>query len=598
MLNGGCPAITDVLKSVLTSGLRKAAEREWAWEWEFTVRGDLVRKLVVRCLTAGLAVLAFFAFALTSVEWLGLALTVGTVASALVERRVRPNTDLVAESVLLGTGILVGYARQLPGGADWPLVVTAATLLGLILIERPLRLAGALDIRTVHLEVRASPWQAITASLPTVILALLTGLAACAALALSPWPAMVVTLSTGALYAAAVALAAKQRLRPPAGHDPVTTALRRHQPEFVLYFTAPPRSEYQVLMWLPYLERIGRPFIVVIREAEHMAAVSAATNAPVVLCPALHNLDDVLVPTIRVAFYVNHGAKNAHCVRFTNITHIQLHHGDSDKAPSATPASAVFDKIFVAGQAAIDRYARNGVSIPREKFAIVGRPQVESIVVSRDPVRDRAEKVVLYTPTWTGHFADVNYCSLPVGEILVKRLLARGVTVILRSHPYTSQSPTSVRLLARIEQLLAEDRASTGRRHIFGTEAARKMSLVECANRSHALVSDVSGVISDYLYSSKPYAVTDRVNEGERFTQSFPLARSGYVLRADMSNADEVLDQLLETDPLEDARWKTRTEYLSDFPAEEYADGFLGEARRQLGAPTATLPAPRPAPVP
>jgi hypothetical protein len=40
---------------------------------------------------------------------------------------------------------------------------------------------------------------------------------------------------------------------------------------------------------------------------------------------------------------------------------------------------AIYDLIFTAGQAGIDRYARHGVSIPAEKFRIVGRPQVELI---------------------------------------------------------------------------------------------------------------------------------------------------------------------------------------------------------------------------
>jgi len=60
-----------------------------------------------------------------------------------------------------------------------------------------------------------------------------------------------------------------------------------------------------------------------------------------------------------------------------------------------------------------------------------------------------------------------------------------------------------------------------------------------------------------------------------------------------------VLERLLGTDPLEETRWRTRTRYLGDFPAESYADGFLAEARRQLDAGTGapTVPVPRPAPV-
>ncbi|GAB3957571.1 hypothetical protein GCM10027614_73310 [Micromonospora vulcania] len=292
---------------------------------------------------------------------------------------------------------------------------------------------------------------------------------------------------------------ARRRFRPATEGSAVARALRRQQPEFLLYFSAPPGSEYQVTMWLPYLRRIGRPFLVVVREPEFLAPIAAATDAPVVYCPTLRALDEVLVPSLRVAFYVNHGAKNSHCIRFTQLTHVQLHHGDSDKAPSANPVSGIFDRIFVAGPAAIDRYTRAGVRIPAEKFVVVGRPQVESIKVRPEPEHGLAHPTVLYTPTWTGHHADADYCSLPVAEELLRRLLERDATVILRAHPYTAQNPASARQLGRLTELLVADHARTGRLHVCGT-AARELTLTECVNRSDALVSDVSGVISDYLY--------------------------------------------------------------------------------------------------
>ncbi|MEO3926557.1 CDP-glycerol glycerophosphotransferase family protein [Micromonosporaceae bacterium B7E4] len=564
------------------------------------MRGDLVRKLTVRCLSAGLAVLSFLVLALTSAELAGLALAVAGAVAVWLERRINPRADLVAEPVLLIAGVLVGYTQQVPEDRlnRLALALTGAALLGLTLAERPLRDAAELEVRSANLGVRSSPLL-VADRLGPAVLVLLVGLAGSAALTLPVWPVLALSVLVGAAAAiGAVGPIALRRLRPSGGQSAVTHALRRHQPEFLLYFSAPPGSEYQVTMWLPYLERIGRPFMVLLREPNFLPTISAATAAPVVVCPTPRSIDEAIVPSLRVAFYVNHGAKNSHCIRFAHLTHIQLHHGDSDKAPSANPVSAIFDRIFVAGQAAIDRYARNGVTIPREKFAIVGRPQVESIAVSREPIRDRADKVVLYTPTWTGHNADVDHCSLPVGETLVRRLLDRGVTVILRAHPYTSQNPASARQLARIEQLLAEHRASTGRRHVFGAEAAKRMSLVDCVNASDALVSDVSAVISDYLYSGKPYAVTDRVGEGDRFVEGFPLAGSGYVLDSQMSNLDDVLDRLLDSDPLAETRWRTRTRYLGDFPEQRYADGFLDEARRQLdGAASQSVPSPRPAPV-
>ncbi|MGC4896193.1 CDP-glycerol glycerophosphotransferase family protein [Micromonospora sp. DT31] len=545
------------------------------------MRGDLARKLLARVLTTGLAVSAFLVVALTGATGWGLALALAALAAGAWERRVRPSADGIAETVLVAAGILVGYARRLDDGFDPALAGTALVLLALVLLVGPLRQAGALEIRAANLPVRT--WTPVVAgrlgdALP-VLLALVAG---AAALTLPAWLAFAATLLAGAGWAAVALDLARHRFRPPAGGGPVGRALRRHQPEFLLHFSAPPGSEYQVTMWLPYLERIGRPFVVVLREPEFLAAVAAATRAPVVLCPTLKALDEVLVPSLRAAFYVNHGAKNSHCIRFHQLTHVQLHHGDSDKAPSANPVSAIFDKIFVAGQAAIDRYARAGVEIPAEKFVVVGRPQVEAIEVRREPVPASAHPTVLYTPTWTGHHADANYCSLPVAETLVRRLLDRGATVILRAHPYTDKDPASARRLARLTELLAADRAKSGRAHLWGAAATRELTLTECVNRADALVSDVSGVISDWLYSGKPYAVTDTGVDGEHFAERFPLAASGYVLRRDMSNVDAVLADLLDTDPKAARRWAARTRYLGDFPADGYAEAFLAAARREL----------------
>ncbi|MFI7302765.1 CDP-glycerol glycerophosphotransferase family protein [Micromonospora aurantiaca] len=555
------------------------------------MRGDLVRKLLARVLTTGLAVLAFLVVALTGATGWGLALAVAALAATAWERRVRPSADGLAETVLVAAGILVGYARRLDDGFDPALTATALVLLGLVLLVGPLRQAGALEIRAANLPVRT--WTPVVAArLGDALLVLLAVVALAAALTLPAWTALVATLLVGAGCGAVALDLARRRFRPPAGGGPVGRALRRHQPEFVLHFSAPPGSEYQVTMWLPYLERIGRPFLVVLREPELLPAVAAATRAPVVLCPTLKALDEALVPSLRVAFYVNHGAKNAHLIRFNQLTHVQLHHGDSDKAPSANPVSAIFDKIFVAGQAAIDRYARAGVEIPADKFVVVGRPQVEAIEVRREPVTPSAHPTVLYTPTWTGHHADANYCSLPVAETLIRRLIDRGAVVILRAHPYTGKNPASARQLARLTELLAADRAKTGRPHLFGAAAARELTLTECVNRADALVSDVSGVISDWLYSGKPYAVTDTGADGEYFVERFPLAASGYVLRRDMSNVDEVLTDLLDADPKAAQRWAARTRYLGDFPADGYAEAFLSAARREL-EPDWSVPGPR-----
>src|SRR5690606_21706493 len=136
------------------------------------------------------------------------------------------------------------------------------------------------------------------------------------------------------------------------------------------------------------------------------------------------------------------------------------------------------------------------------------------------------------------------------------------------------------------------DRARTGREHLWGDRASQEMTLFDCINASHAMVSDVSSVASDYLYTGKPFAITDMLGEGENFAQTFPLSAVAYVIRSDASNLPEALDLLLGADPLAERRRAVRTHYLGDFPPESYAEAFLAEARACLrdDAPTPAEP--------
>ncbi|MGW1449383.1 CDP-glycerol glycerophosphotransferase family protein, partial [Micromonospora sp. NPDC002411] len=161
------------------------------------MRGDLVRKLAARCLSTGLAVLAFVVLALTDATGWGLALAVAAVVASAVEQRVRPGADLVAETTLIAAAVLVGYWRRLDDGVDLALVATALVLLGLVLLVGPLRTAGNLEMRTGNLPVRT--WTPLVADqLGTALLGLLAVVALAAALTVPAVVPLVASLLVGA----------------------------------------------------------------------------------------------------------------------------------------------------------------------------------------------------------------------------------------------------------------------------------------------------------------------------------------------------------------------------------------------------------------
>ena len=275
--------------------------------------------------------------------------------------------------------------------------------------------------------------------------------------------------------------------------------------------------------------------------------------------------------------------RNTHFIERRELTHIWLNHGDSEKPACFNPVHAIYDQIYAAGQAGIDRYARHGVHIPLDKFEIVGRPQVELISPSRRPIADPAAKTVLYAPTWRGPYADSRVYSLPLGPQIVEALLARGCRVVFRAHPFNERFPEARAAMSTIGSLLEADRRKTGTDHVWGDRAQREWTVEDCFNASDAMVADVSAVLSDYLKADKPFSIVSVGRSPQQLLDDAPVARAGYVLRDDLSNLTSMLDDLLERDPLAAVRQETKTYYLGSFPDETYASGFLEAARADVG---------------
>jgi hypothetical protein len=346
----------------------------------------------------------------------------------------------------------------------------------------------------------------------------------------------------------------------------VTEALVAYAPEFYIYFSGPVEADYQVRTWLPYLERLGVPYAVLARDPRMLARAASLTSRPVIACQRLAGLDDAMVPSVRALFYVNTNALCVDGVRYLDRTHVHLNHGDSDKPSSYHPMIAMFDQIFVAGQAAIDRFIDHGIVIPAEKFRIVGRPQVADITESNiDPV---ACKTVLYAPTWRGGVEDMTFSSLSYGEQLVRALIDRGVRVIFRPHPLSFKEQASSAAIARIDAVLAAAR-SDQTPHLASAES-RHESLTDSFNRSDALVTDVSSVASDYLRSGKPMAVADLSATGagqSADSAAYPMLRGAYLLdvTGDLASG---LAPMFGDDPLATTRTALRSHYLGDFDDE------------------------------
>ncbi|HEX8487724.1 MAG TPA: hypothetical protein VF642_04190, partial [Propionibacteriaceae bacterium] len=328
-----------------------------------------------------------------------------------------------------------GYALRRPDDRGWIWLAVGVAIL--LLLAEPLTktLLDTTKQVVVNLpgvrSVPAPPLGPGLVAFTSIVLLALGGLLA--ALGAPGWLYLAAVLLTVPLLAVTVRAAVLAGVASKRAEAQIPQALRKLAPAFVVYYAAVTGARYQLGMWLPYLQRLNRPFVVITRNPETVPVIRELTSAPI-LVPKQDNvsgsLDAMVVPSLRAAFYVQGSPANQTMQRYRQLTHVWLNHGDSDKQANFHPRHATYDKLFVSGQLGIDRYAQHGIDVPPDRFVIVGRPQIETIESRDEPLPADAPRTVLYAPTWKGGRPSTNYSSLPLGADIVKALLERGATVI------------------------------------------------------------------------------------------------------------------------------------------------------------------------
>ena len=305
-------------------------------------------------------------------------------------------------------------------------------------------------------------------------------------------------------------------------------------------------------MWLPYLKRTGRRFVD--RRPQPACRRERSvdlTDVPVIEARGIADLDALVGPSLRAAFYVNASSGNGAFVGYQHLTHVYLGHGDSDKPPSYNPTHAMYDQIFAAGPAADPALRRpRGAASPGE----VPRSSVDrrSRACSRRtrPVAE-VEPAVLYAPDLAGpRRRDDALLAAARASGSSARCCDRGVTVIFRPHPFSYDFAEDVATIGRIHACWTPTTRRTGRPHRWGAAAEPELGIIDCINASDAMVSDVSSVVSDYLFSGKPFAMVAVPGRRTEFVQEYPVARASYVVRGDLADLNPRLDEMLGDDPL------------------------------------------------
>ena len=353
-------------------------------------------------------------------------------------------------------------------------------------------------------------------------------------------------------------------------------------PDVIAYFGDDPTRIYQLLQWLPVLERLDvvHPVAVVLREPETAEIAVQHTTLPVLLAaefPELVELYDELDP--KVAVYCNNGMRNFQSLLNGRMLHVHINHGESDKQSMVSNNAKAYDRVFVAGEAAVQRHLAGLMELDAAKLVRIGRPQLD---LRPDPVLpESAHRTVLYAPTWEGDAEYNDYTSVGMfGPAIVRSILAvPDVRLVYKPHPKLASSTTpDVRDNHRLILAMVADAARLAPEagHVAVTEGDILAVMPSC----DAMITDVSSVGLDWLYlrTEKPIFITDRHHDAERLRQDVPVSRCADVVDGgNLGGLTELLASRLVHDEHQIARAAMRHHYFDDVRVGESTDRFLAE---------------------
>jgi CDP-Glycerol:Poly(glycerophosphate) glycerophosphotransferase len=342
----------------------------------------------------------------------------------------------------------------------------------------------------------------------------------------------------------------------------------------ILYFPDGPSRMYQLAMWLPVLATGPahmRPVILMRSETAYREAV-AMTDLTMVLLP---RLDEVMQFYTRMQpeaiLYVNNSNKNFQSLIFQSAAHIHINHGESDKISMVSNQAKAYDRVFVAGQAAIDRYNRAVAWLDNGKLLRIGRPQLDLVDGQAGPGR-AGGPTLLYAPTWEGENEANNYTSInTIGVRIVEQLLTvPGATVWYKPHPriVTSSTRSIATAHKEIVRLLRDAQHRT-----FLDE-----DVMPLLAASDYLVADVSSVTLDFLYlrSSQPLAIADRREDYAGLLEEAPVAAGAHVVNSgNVSSLGADVTAQLQRDSLGERREELVRYYFDGLHPGESSQRFF-----------------------
>lgn len=346
------------------------------------------------------------------------------------------------------------------------------------------------------------------------------------------------------------------------------------------YFADDSTRSYQLIQWLPVLEQLDHqhPVAIVARDAATADVLAARTRLPITLLPDFAELTSAYAESdAKVVVYCNNSMLNFHSLLDGRKLHVHINHGESDKQSMASNNAKAYDRVFVAGQAAVQRHEVGLLEFDTSRLVRTGRPQLDL----RPPalLEPSTRRTVLYAPTWEGDAEYNDYTSVDtLGAEIVRAVLeVPDVRLVYKPHPKVTTSKVDA-IRAAHAHILALVAAADRRDHSAGHVAVTAGDILAVMPDCDAMITDVSSVGLDWLYlcTDRPIFITDRHHDAERLRQEVPVSRCADVLaEVDVAELTALVAARLEHDEHHLARVAMRHHYFDDLQVGDSTTRFL-----------------------
>jgi hypothetical protein len=316
--------------------------------------------------------------------------------------------------------------------------------------------------------------------------------------------------------------------------------------EVAVYFADASVNLYQIRQWYEPLRRLAErhPVVVIARTAGTTCRLLDECPFPVAYARRAEDVERFVdEQNLKLVLYVNHHNRNFQMMRYSQVLHMFLNHGESEKIYMASNQVKSYDYTCVAGEAAVRRIADRLLNFDAARRLLpVGRPQVDVDWPAPElPGDDRT--VVCYAPTWEGDRPSMSYTSLRShGVDLVRALVATGRhRVIFKPHPRTGLYDRDARAASReIAAILRQaNQRDPGAHHLTDLESTFGWH----GRVADACICDISAVMFDWLATGKPLLATEPVAPEAVVDRTGPLGSLPILAAQD---APRIVERLAE----------------------------------------------------